>query len=100
MATCIWCGSDLVAITFAQCLTMVCDNWRCPMYRCPQGAEPCDTVQAKPCRKDEPNWPGVLARSRDHYHYARSLGLSSYEARRLKQNSRRMIEQAAQSPSP
>jgi len=77
---CKHCKSKLISIHLSGGERIVCNNYRCFLYREKQAAK-VDTRRKR--------------RARENYAYAKSLGLSVKDARRLRNCSRERIDKEA-----
>jgi len=103
MTPCENCNRELVEVDFNKHRVSLCDNWRCRLYRQPQGTrvKGADPVPSQPARRrcEMPGYQAYLRRKREGYRYARSLGFTGREAAVMAGCSEGTIRQRAEERS-
>lgn len=83
-ANCSMCGEPLIQMEFPKGFEIVCDNWRCHMYRQSQGCRTKDPPEGKSkpsiAKTQQPNYQDYLEQRKYNYRWLREHGFGSVQA--------------------
>jgi len=93
------CRSPLIKDEFVLGFRLMCDNHECPLFREGQGIELKEPVRRATRKTLQPGYQRWLikrqAQRQERYDYAKSLGIGSYRASKLRDRTRTDIEEFA-----